>query len=234
MNLFESDINSIINVVRKPIKNLYIRLYPDGRVVVSAPYHLSQENIQEFINSKTQWIAKKQLHMAERQERYPQVQPAQPDKIPTELVLWGERYPLNYQRGGKNTVVIKDNVGLITHRGDICADTIQRIVTAYQRQCLLQRIQTYVERYQLIIGVQVNEVRTKRMKTKWGTCNITARRLWFNVGLAQLPPRCTEYVVVHEMTHLLERYHNRRFYDLVGKAMPDWRQWHDYLKNTSL
>ncbi len=214
-----------VSVVRKRIKNLYIRLYPDGRTVVSAPHHLSDKSIQDFIESKRQWIAEKRIQQSRRQPR-----PSSTTTMPTELQLWGQSYPLVYQRGGKNALIVSDNVGVVTQRNKPKVAQVNTLINEYYRRCLMERVEQYVANYQPIIGVNVNEIRSKRMKTKWGSCNIGAKRLWFNVGLAQFTPRCTEYVVVHEMTHLVERYHNRRFYRLVGEAMPDWQYWHNYLK----
>lgn len=219
-----------VQIIRKPIKHLYLRVYADGNVVVSAPKRLSMKSIQAFIDGKRDWIAQKQQQIQQQSSFLPHVEP---DKTPPNtLTLFGQTYPLSYQYGqrGVNRVQFQDDVGVIYLRKNSTTVSINQVINTFYRQQLLAELLKKVAQYQPIIGVDVNEVKIKRMKTKWGTCNTTAKRLWFNLHLARLPLACTEYVVVHEMTHLLERYHNRRFYALVEQAMPNWQHWHHYLK----
>ena len=93
----------------------------------------------------------------------------------------------------------------------------------YYRAALERHIPTFIAKYEPLLGVEVKEWRIKRMKTRWGTCNITDCRIWLNLGLAHYPLECLEYVVVHEMAHLLERHHNQRFWRLISRVMPDWQ-----------
>ena len=76
----------------------------------------------------------------------------------------------------------------------------------------------------MIVGKSAAEWRIKNMKTKWGTCNIRARRIWLNLQLAKYPVSCLEYIIIHELTHLWERYHNAHFKSLMDKFCPDWRE----------
>jgi predicted metal-dependent hydrolase len=80
------------------------------------------------------------------------------------------------------------------------------------------------------MGVEVNSFRIKKMKTRWGSCNRKAGRIWFNLELAKKPAECLEYIVVHEMVHLLERGHNRVFYGYMDRFLPDWRRYNNLLK----
>lgn len=86
-----------------------------------------------------------------------------------------------------------------------------------------QTIPAYIDKWEKLIGVSVNEFRVKCMKTKWGSCNIESKRIWINLELAKKTPRCLEYIIVHEMVHLLERHHNERFHAYMDKFMPNWR-----------
>ena len=88
--------------------------------------------------------------------------------------------------------------------------------------------------YELVRKLKSNEWRTKYMKTRWGTCNIVAKRIWLNVQLAQKPTICLEYVILHELTHLIEKHHNARFYGYVAKYMPDWQEIRARLNNLRL
>jgi predicted metal-dependent hydrolase len=92
-----------------------------------------------------------------------------------------------------------------------------------------QLLPDMINKHEKLIGVDVNEFGIKRMKTRWGTCNIVAKRIWLNLELAKKPIECLEYIVVHEMTHLLERTHNSRFVALMDEFMPKWRFYRDEL-----
>ncbi len=217
-----------ITIIRKPIKHLYLRVHTDGKVVVSAPKQMSMKTIETFIDSKQDWITSKKEQQAKRKT----ISSTDNDD---ELLLFGEKYPMIYRSGQgirKNQLELQGQEAIISLRETTPLPTlsVEKLIKQFYRQQLQAVLYEQVRYYQPIIGVSVNEVRIKQMKTKWGTCNIPNKRLWFNLQLAKLPIKCSEYVVVHEMTHLLERYHNRRFYRLVEKAMPDWEVWHRYLK----
>ena len=105
----------------------------------------------------------------------------------------------------------------------------KRALEGYYRELLHGRVPQLLAVWQPAMRVSAREWRTKRMKTRWGTCNIAARRIWLNLELAKKPERCLEYVVVHELTHLLERNHTKRFYVLMDRFLPDWRERRDEL-----
>lgn len=99
----------------------------------------------------------------------------------------------------------------------------EKIITAWYRHELKQSIAGFIDKWQSVMGVTVNEYNVRKMKTRWGSCNINARRIWLNLALIQLAAPFLEYVVVHEMAHLLERKHNARFNGFMDKFIPDWR-----------
>ena len=105
----------------------------------------------------------------------------------------------------------------------------QRVMTEWYRKGLKDVIPELVEKWEDLIGVKVSDWGVKQMKTKWGTCNIEAGRIWLNLELAKKPERCLEYIVVHEMVHLLERHHNEHFVALMDQFMPKWRTHRDEL-----
>jgi len=98
------------------------------------------------------------------------------------------------------------------------------VLTEWYRAELKREIPKLIEKWQRIMKVDVRDFGVKRMKTRWGTCNIRAKRIWLSLELAKKDPKCLEYVVVHEMVHLLERLHNKRFYRLMDQFLPDWRE----------
>lgn len=213
-------------ITRKPIKHLYLRISIDGELLVSAPKRMAKKEIMAFLADNADWIAQKQQQQAKRKK-----QRQKPHHSSEQLNLFGQTYPLAYQRGGQGSLQIINNVGELRLRSDATAKTRDNVIRRFYRQQLFLQLEKQVARYQPIIGVSVNEIRIKQMKTKWGTCNRQAKRLWFNLQLVHLPLSCLEYVVVHEMTHLLEARHNARFYHLVENVLPDWRVWHHYLRN---
>lgn len=215
----------MIRIIRKPIKHLYLRIHVDGEIVVSAPMHCPNEVIDDFIDSKATWIAQKRQ---QQQQRLISAKRLQTDE--NTLVLWGNRHPIKYRVGHRHGVELIDNIGYVTLRQSSSIDKRQGVINAYYREQLLVAAQNHVDHYQSLLKVRVHEIRTRQMKSRWGSCNIVAKRLWFNRQLARFHRKCLEYVVVHEMVHLIERGHNRRFYRLIGEVMPDWQKWHNLLK----
>ncbi len=108
------------------------------------------------------------------------------------------------------------------------------IVTSWYRNQLKNKIPILLEKWQPIVGVQVNDWRVKKMKTKWGSCNISAKRIWINLELAKKSPECLEYILVHELVHLHERHHNENFMKLMDQFLPNWRVSRGILKREPL
>ncbi len=109
-------------------------------------------------------------------------------------------------------------------------DERQVLLEDWYRRQLKKVIPDFISRWEPVLGVHVKEWRVRKMKTRWGSCNIQAQRIWLNLELAKKPLKCLEYIIVHEMNHLLERYHNTRFYRLMDSWMPDWRDYKELLK----
>ena len=110
----------------------------------------------------------------------------------------------------------------------------ERVLLEWYRQQLKEAIPPLIAKWEAIIGVEISDWRVKKMKTKWGTCNIEQRRIWLNLELAKKPFRCLEYIIVHEMVHLLERLHNDRFVSYMDEFMPQWRRCQDELNKAPL
>ncbi|MEQ8757692.1 MAG: SprT family zinc-dependent metalloprotease [Coleofasciculus sp. G1-WW12-02] len=224
--------NIPIQILRKPIKNFHLAVYPpDGRVRVAAPLHLSEDNIRLAIISKLSWIQKQQAKFA--------AQPRQPKR---EMIsgenhyVFGAPYQLHViERQGRHEVAIaKPNTLQLFVNPGTSTQNRAVVLTEWYREQLKARIPDLLNQWQPIIGQQVADWGIKRMKTKWGSCNIRDRRIWLNLELAKKPTECLEYVLVHELVHLWERYHNERFHAYMDQYLPQWRQCRDILNREPL
>lgn len=222
----------VVDVVRKEIKNLHLAVYPpDGRVRVAAPMLVDDEAVRLAVIARLTWIRRQQGKFAQ-QER----QSAREYVSGESHYFQGRRYLLNVvYRDGPPQVTVRNNttLDLFVRPG---SDTAQRerVLLAWYRRQLKQLIPPLVAKWEEIIGVQVSEWRVKQMKTRWGACNPDARRIWLNLELIKKPASCLEYIVVHEMVHLLERRHNDQFVALMDRFMPQWRLLRDELNQAPL
>ena len=220
-----------VDIVRKDIKNLHIGVYPPvGRVRVAAPEHLADEQIRLAVIQRLPWIKRrrKALQDAERQ--------SQREMITGEThYVWGVRRRLTLvERPGKREVTAGGTRLVISVPAGTDAVTRRRVLENWYREQLRAQIPDIIARWEPKVGRSVATWQIKRMKTKWGSCNPAAARLWFNVELAKKDPRCLEYLVVHEMVHLIERGHGERFTAHMDRLMPDWRTRRDQLNSAPL
>jgi hypothetical protein len=221
-----------VDVDRKSIKNLHVGVYPpNGRVRVAAPERMNEDEIRLAIVSRLGWIRR------QRKGFENQVRQSERRLITGESHYFrGRRYNLDVrEHDGAPTVSLRNNrvMELRVRPGtepDKRADTLNRW---YRRQ-LREDIQPLVERWAPSVGVALPDWGIKKMKTKWGSCNTDAGRIWLNLELAKKPPTCLEYIVVHEMVHLLERHHTERFRQIMDVLMPDWRVRRDELNSAPL
>jgi predicted metal-dependent hydrolase len=139
----------------------------------------------------------------------------------------GQRYLLDViVVNSKPRVMIKNNTTLEMHvLPTMTREEKEKLLYAWYRTSLKNILPAMIEKWEGVIGESVKSWGIKRMKTRWGTCNPTARRIWLNLELAKKPLHCLEYVVVHEIVHLLERTHNDRFKGFMTSFMPQWRHY---------
>ncbi len=211
-----------IELIKKDIKNLHLSvLPPNGRVRISAPKRMDDEAIRLFAISKLSWI-KKQRSKFKNQERQPEREFVSGESH----YFLGERYLLNviYTNKRKQGVEIRNKTYLdLFVREGSNKEQRQKVMKEWYRGELKAIIPPLIEKWEPIIDVKVASWGVKHMKTRWGSCNTTAKRIWINLELAKKSPICLEYIVVHEMVHLLERHHNERFISYMGKFLPNWR-----------
>lgn len=209
-----------VDVIYKDIKNLHISVYPPlGHVRVSAPYRLNEDTIRLGIVQRLSWIRKQQqqLKNADRQTKRHMISGE------THYV-WGKRYRLNMSRtSGNYSVETKGHTLWVVTPADISEDAKRATLDRWYRRQVKEALPELLDRWQPIVGVRINKVVVRRMKTKWGTCIPESRTISINPELAKKNPRCLEYIVVHELTHLHERHHNERFTELMDQFLPDWK-----------
>lgn len=222
----------VVDVVHKEIKNLHLAVYPpDGRVRVAAPLLVDDEAVRLAVIARLAWIRRQQSKFAQ-QER----QSARELVSGESHYFQGRRYLLNVDyRAGAPGVVVRNNttLDLFVRPGSDRAQRERVLLTWYRRQLKLL-IPPLVAKWQAIIGIEVAEWRVRQMKTRWGACNPDARRIWLNLELIKKLPSCVEYIVVHEMVHLLERRHNAQFIAHMDRFLPQWRLLRDELNRAPL
>lgn len=211
-----------IDVVRKDIKHLHLGVYPPaGRVRVAAPTRLADDTLRLAVVTRLGWIRRQRARF-EGQSRQ-----SEREMVAGEAHYFqGRRYRLAVvERPGRPEVRLAKNatMELLVPPGT-SAEGRRRALDAWYRTHLRERIPQIVAEWEPKLGVRVDDWRLKRMKTRWGTCNTSAGRIWINVELAKKPALCLDFIVVHEMVHLLERHHSERFHDIMNRAMPQWRR----------
>lgn len=209
-----------IEVCKKGIKNMHLYVKPpNGNVVVSAPLSMSDEAIERFVRTKTSWI-KKQIAKFDNQPRQSEREYVSGET----LYVWGKQYYLQTEFGNKNSILLSGDKAILTVRKESTADQREIFVREWYRGLLKTEIARLLPKWEKITGLKVTGWQTKYMTTRWGTCNTNTGKIWLNLQLAKKTPECLEYVILHELIHLVEKTHNARFVSLMDQYMPMWRE----------
>jgi predicted metal-dependent hydrolase len=220
-----------VDVVCKDIKNLHIGVYPPaGRVRVASPRRVTKEAVRLAVIGRLGWIKWQQAKF----ESQPRQSERRMVSGETHYFL-GRRFRLEVVTGDTRPQV-RVGASKMEQRirtGTTAAERYKMLQVWYRRE-LRKRLPQIVEKWQNALGVSAVEVRIKRMKTRWGTCSKEAARIWVNLELVKKPVTCIEYIVVHELVHLIERRHNDRFVALMDKHMSLWRHYRDQLNAAPL
>ncbi|MEX2409867.1 MAG: SprT family zinc-dependent metalloprotease [Candidatus Paceibacterota bacterium] len=220
-----------IDVLRKNVKNLNLRVYPaERRVRISVPRRLPEKALIRFLEEKLPWI-KKQLTKIPKKS----TKTALSFTTGEQHFVWGNKLELVITEINEPPGVSIDNDELLRMnvRPKSSKTKKSSVLKEWYREELKREIPKLIEKWEPKMGVSVNEFGVKQMKTRWGTCNIRARRIWLNLELAKKRPELLEYVVVHEMVHLLERLHSKRFYALMSHYLPNWKSLKNELNGKS-
>ena len=211
-----------VEVLRKAnLKNLYIQVAPpDGKVIVKSPVSVKEDEIRLHLLKKLPEITKTRDRMIS------QLRQTKREFVSGEAhYIWGKPYRLQVIYEGKKIKVEKiPNKLILTVPEGTSSESRERIITEWYRQELRRVLNSVVLRCEKKTGLHADEYRIKNMRTKWGTCNIDKRRIWINLQLAKKPVECLEYVVTHELVHLVEKNHTNRFHALVSEYYPTWQE----------
>ena len=211
-----------IDVERKAIKNLHLSVYPpDGHVHVSVPLDCPDERIKMYVLEKWVWISEKRSAIGEFSR-----QPKREYVSGEAHYFKGGLYRLRVEEGGhiRHGVHVEgDYLVLTVHEN---STSLQRasVMSAWYKEQLSPLVEEYVRKWEPILGVRLESFEVRSMSAKWGTCSKAKRRAMFNLELAKKPPVCVEYVVAHELAHLIERTHNADFRAILDRHFPDWRE----------
>jgi Predicted metal-dependent hydrolase len=212
-----------IEVEKKRIKNMYLRILPpDGKIHISAPVRMSEVEIKKFVLSKQDWIKEHQSQMILRNEKK-QINYVTGDWIP----VWGRNYSLIVEENSLvNKVLISgENINLFLKKMSTgsSSDRREAVLNTWYRNELTDKLPELISKWESTIGVKSSGFTIRDMKTRWGTCNVRTKKICFNLQLAKKPLQCLEYVVVHELVHLLERSHNAVFKGYMTRFLPEWK-----------
>lgn len=219
-----------LEIERKNVRSVRISvLPPDGRVRVSAPASMALETVRSLVASKLGWIKKKQIEVRGRPMSLSL------SYITGELVpLWGEYIPLVVEEStARSGVTLADGVLHLRAARGSDRSAREKAVYAWYRKRLIEAVEPLLEKWEPIAGRKPASIAIRRMKSKWGSCNALSGRVCLNLELVKAPPDCLEYVLVHELTHLLEASHNARFKRLLSSFLPDWKKSRDRLNGKS-
>lgn len=220
-----------IDVVYKDIKNLHIGVYPPlGRVRVAAPTRLGDDAVRLAVIKRLPWIKqqRQQFKDAERQSGREMV-------TGESHYVWGVRRRLKIvERPGRMDLEVDGDRLVLYEAPGADSERRRTALDHWYREQLRRALPEVIATWEAKLGLSVPRWGIRRMKTKWGSCNRETLHIWFNVELAKKHPDCLEYIVVHEMTHYLERGHGERFTKLMDRQLPDWRRRREQLNREPL
>lgn len=219
--------NLAFEIVRKDIKNMHLSVNPpDGWLRLAVPIGVKEDAMRLFIVSKLSWIKRQRKKFKE------QARQAERSYITGEShYLWGQRYRLNViEEEAVPKVVVRNKSFIDLYvRPDSSIEKRAEIMREWYRTELKNALPPLLEKWQAKMDLQLNDWGVKLMRRKWGSCNIEAKRIWLNLELVKKPPLCLEYIIAHELTHLVERYHNDHFRAVLSRYMPNWELVRDEL-----
>lgn len=216
-----------IEVVTRKIKNIYLYIKaPHGDVQLRVPTTIKEKDIQAFLQSKKAWLLQK------KQQIVSLPKPVDYRYVNDEIHYYnGEAYKLQViiAKKKQHVEISEDNTMKLIVKENSTFTSRESVMNKWYKEQLMVLIKHYVALWEPIMKVSVEDIGIKKMKTKWGTCNTKTKKIWLNLKLAKKSPQCVEYVVVHEMVHLLERKHNQRFKEFMSLFLPNWKQLHKQL-----
>jgi predicted metal-dependent hydrolase len=209
-----------IDVMLKDIKNVHLSVYPPaGRVRISAPKRLKLDIVRVYAISKLGWIKQQQKRIRLQEREAPR------EYLDREShYVWGKRYLLKtLEEMGPPSVDLKHSTMVLRIRPTSNREQRDAAISQWYREQIKAAASRLIPKWEPLIGVRVERFFVQHMKTRWGSCNEFTSSIRLNTDLAKKPRECLEYIVVHEMVHLLEPTHNANFVSLMDRFMPQWR-----------
>ncbi len=212
----------VADLVRKDNKNVHLSVYPPSdRVRISAPTRMNVDAVRAFAVSKLVWIKAQQKQILSQEREAPHEYLERENHY-----VWGKRYLLRIvERDGPLRIELKARRLVLELRPGTAIERREKILDAWYRAQLREAAIPLIAKWEPRFTVRVDRLFIQRMKTKWGSCSRVARAIRLNTELAQKPRECLEYIVVHELVHMLEPNHGAGFVDRMDRAMPPWRQY---------
>ena len=201
---------------RKNMKNIYLKVEKNADVVVSAPPRTSNYIIKKLVQENIDEIKLRRTNILKNGH------PVKNYVTGEKHYVFGKELTLEVRLGDKNKVTISNDKLILDVKDKY--QNREQIVTRELRKAVYNKCLVFLSKYEKIMNVHAEQLRIKKMKTRWGTCNIEAKRIWINYELVKYPVECLEHTIVHELTHLLETNHTPRFYTLLGKYYPNYRE----------
>ena len=220
-----------VDVVLKDIKNVHLSVHPpSGRVRIAAPEHMNLDTVRAFAVSKLAWIQEQQKKL-QRQER----ETVREYLDRESHYVWGKRYLLKIEEVvGASSVELKAGNMILRIRPGASTEARGSVVSKWYREQLKAAMPALLLKWVPITGVEPGHIYVQKMKTKWGSCNPVNRSIRLNTDLAKKSPCYLEYILVHELTHLIEKTHNNHFTELMDQFMPQWRDYRQMLNTNPL
>ncbi|MGM0440600.1 MAG: M48 family metallopeptidase [Chlamydiota bacterium] len=217
-------------VTHKKIKNLYLRINQShGTISLSVPWNYDRRRVEEFAYSKKAWI-KKQLETSSQRSStaYKYISGEEHSflgkKYPLEVITYDGAPRINFDKSSLKMYIFQEASATIR----------QKVIETWYRRQLEELAHPLIKHYQQLMRVKVKNFKIKKMRSRWGSCNVNTKNISLNLELARLPLKCLEYVVIHELAHLLEPSHNQIFWTTVSRFMPEYHLWRKALKQSSL
>ena len=212
----------MVTVQRKPIKNIYLKvLPPEGRILLSVPKGYSRQAIEDVLASRREWLLSRQESIRENARK-----PAKHEYVTGEKIqVWGKAYELVVREvaGKRARVACKGDKVLLFVPGYATKEQRQQVLHGWYRYQLERAVDRERAQLESLVGQSAAEWRFRGMRTRWGTCNVQARRIWLSIHLAKQPPEAFRYVAIHELTHLWEANHGQEFKARMDRYYPGWR-----------
>lgn len=217
-----------VEITRKSIKHMYLRVKPDGKVIVSAPYQVAADEIEWFVGSRKEWILRQREKLLSTRE----MQPLQ-YRTGDEVCLWGVpcRLEVKVGRARRMPSLKADCLELTALTNDGPLEK-RELLNVWYRENLRAEIASRLPRWEETMGLYCERWQIRGMKTRWGSCNTVKKRLWFALQLAERPLPCLDYILVHELAHLQIPNHSFEFWQLVEKYIPNWRELRKILRSS--